>query len=282
MRCDWQSYIGILPVWMREFVDRNGKDSLLELRLRIGSPPELITRKGSILMQQEVDKDDLLFCINAASHYSPWTAATISKGFITAPGGHRLGICGTATIQDGRMTGIRFPTSICLRVARDFFGIASALAEVKGSILIIGKPGSGKTTLLRDLIRQKSAKGVGTISVIDEKSELFPVHTDGFFFQTGMRTDVLTGCSKTEGIEAVLRNMGPEAIAVDEITATDDCKALVHAGWCGVTLYATAHAMDKEDLLNREIYRPLVMSGLFDLLVVIQPDKSWRLERINI
>lgn len=281
MRCDWESYVRILPVWMREFVDKQGRVALLELRLRIGAPPELITYNGSLWMQREVNNDDLIFCINAASNYSPWSATTISQGFITAPGGHRLGICGIATVQNRKMMGIRAPTSICLRVARDISGIAVGLQNIRGSILIIGRPGSGKTTLLRDLVRQKSEKGTRNICVIDEKSELFPISSDRFFFQTGKRTDVLTGCSKIEGIDAVLRNMGPAIIAVDEITAADDCKALIHAGWCGVTLYATAHAFDKTDLLNREIYKPLITSGIFNTLVVIQPDKSWRLERIN-
>ena len=281
MRCDWQSYVNVLPLWMREIVDKQGRDTLWELRMRIGSPPELVTSKGSIWMQRQVEKDDLLFCINTASHYSPWIAATMSQGFITAPGGHRLGICGVATVQDGRMTGIRLPTSICFRVARQYDGISEDLCNKNGSILIIGKPGSGKTTLLRDLIRQKSDTDSGSICVIDEKSELFPIGTEGFSFQPGSGTDVLTRCSKREGIDVALRNMGPSVIAVDEITAADDCKALMHAGWCGVTLFATAHASNRSDLMNREIYRPLIESRLFDFLVVMQPDKSWRLERIN-
>lgn len=281
MGCDWQSYVNVLPIWMRDYVDRQGRDTLLELRLRLGLPPELYTSRGSIWMQRQVEKDDLLFCINAASRYSPWSAATMSRGFITAPGGHRLGLCGTATIQDGKMTGISVPTSICFRVAREYYGISKNLNEVPGSILIIGKPGSGKTTLLRDLICQKSDSSSGCICVIDEKSELFPCNTEGFSFRCGSRTDVLSGCPKETGIDAVLRNMGPAVIAVDEITAEEDCKALVHAGWCGVTLFATAHAADPSDLMNREIYRPLIDSRLFDFLVVMQPDKSWRLERIN-
>ena len=282
MRCDWQSYVNVLPLWMRDYVDKQGRSTLLELRLRIDSPPELITTKGSIWIQKNVERDDLLFCINAASRYSPWTATTVSKGYITAPGGHRLGICGIATIIDQRMTGIRIPTSICFRVAREFSGISNELYHTQGSILIIGKPGSGKTTLLRDLIRQKSDKESGSICVIDEKNELFPLGTNGFSFNRGLHTDVLSGCTKPLGIDIALRNMGPSTIAVDEITAPDDCKALTHAGWCGVTLLATAHAADKIDLMHRDVYKPLLESRLFDLLVIMQSDKSWRMERINI
>jgi stage III sporulation protein SpoIIIAA len=52
------------------------------------------------------------------------------------------------------MTGIREVTGLCIRVARDFPGIAAGVKALKGSVLILGPPGSGKTTLLRDLIRQ--------------------------------------------------------------------------------------------------------------------------------
>lgn len=282
MRCAWQAYISLLPIWMREAVDKQGRDSLQELRLRIGIPPELVTENGSIWLGQAAKKEDLSFCVNAASRYSPWTAATISQGFITAPGGHRVGLCGTATVVNGNMTGISTVTSLCIRVARDFPGIAEKAADCNGSILIIGSPGSGKTTLLRDLIRLKSEHGTGSVAVVDERGELFPTAQDKPCFAAGRRTDVLTGCCKQAGIEAVLRCMGPEIIAADEITAQEDCQALIHAGWCGVKLLATAHAKDKTDLYARPVYRPLITSGLFETLMVLQPDKSWKMERMAI
>ena len=282
MRCAWQAYLNLLPMWMRCNVDRLGKETLQELRMRLNAPPELVTSKGRHWLEQAVTKDDLVFTINAASRYSPWAAATSAQGFITAPGGHRVGICGTATVINGIMTGISVPTSLCIRVARDFPGISEKAAALKGSILILGKPGSGKTTLLRDLIRQKSNHGIGSISVVDERGELFPSSENQICFPPGKQTDLLSGCSKAQGIEAVLRNMSPEIIAVDEITAEEDCRALIHAGWCGVKLFASAHAESRMDLLTRPVYKPIITSGLFQTLLIMQPDKSWCMERINI
>lgn len=281
MRCAWSAYINLLPLWMREPVDRSGREVLLELRLRIGLPPELMTIHGSKWLSRNVVRDDLSFCINAASQYSPWAYDTTSFGYITAPGGHRIGLCGVISGTADRITGIREPTSLCLRVARDFPGISGTLAEEPGSILIIGKPGSGKTTLLRDMIRKKSEHYPGSICVVDEKGEIFPSIGPSFCFPIGRRTDVMTGCRKTDGIDMVLRNMSPDTIAVDEITAQEDCSALIHAGWCGVKLMATAHAESRKDLYARPIYRPVVDSGVFDTLVILQSDKSWRLERMN-
>lgn len=281
MRCDWQSFIKLTPAWMHDFLDKHGRESLLELRLRMGLPPELITTVGSIWMHKPATKTDLVFCVNAASRYSPWAAATIANGYITAPGGHRIGICGTAVVTSKTMSGVREPTSICLRVARDLPGIASGMDAIDGSVLIVGKPGSGKTTLLRDLIRRKSNSCPGSIAVVDEKGELFPGDGERLWFSPGKRTDILSGCSKQQGIEMVLRNMGPNVIAVDEITAAEDCNALLHAGWCGVKVFATAHAEDRKDLYSRDVYRPVVTSGIFDVLVFMQPDKSWHMERMN-
>ncbi len=282
MKCAWQAYLNLLPHWMRQEVDRLGCDSLLELRLRIDYPPELVLSTGSDWLQRVVTRDDLLFCINAASSYSPWTASSSASGYLTAPGGHRIGLCGMATVINNEMTAVGSPTSLCLRVARDFPGIGMGAAKRNGSLLILGKPGSGKTTLLRDIIRCKSETGHGSIAVVDERGELFPTSNHKMCFAPGKRTDVITGCEKAQGIVAVLRSMNPEYIAVDEITAEEDCQALIRAGWCGVKLMATAHAGSKADFLRRPVYKPLVSSGIFDTLLVLQPDKTWTLERMNI
>lgn len=277
MNCAWKELIGILPLWCRSEVDELGRDTLQELRLRLGFVPELIRSNGNVRLKSAVSAEDLSYIINTASRYSPWSAATSAQGYITAPGGHRIGMCGQAVVQDGKMTGFRQVRSLCIRVARDFPGIAQKLQYLSGSVLLIGPPGSGKTTLLRDLIRMQSDTLRGSIGVVDERGELFPMG-----YSSGFRTDILTGCSKNEGIERLLRVMSPEVIAMDEITSEEDCESLLKAGWCGVKLLATAHASSRSDLCNRAIYAPLVKSGIFDTLVILQRDKSFKAERIAI
>lgn len=282
MICAWQAYLNLLPFHLRDDVDKLGSKTLQELRLRINLPPELICADGTKYLTQIVRKEDIRYCINVASQYSPWAAQTSARGYITAQGGHRVGICGETITASGIMTGISNPTSVCIRVCRDFYGIANQAAHIKGSILILGRPGSGKTTLLRDLIRQKSDFSAENVSVVDERCELFPITRDGLSFACGRHTDVISGCTKQQGIDCVLRNMNPSIIAVDEITAQEDCDALIRAGWCGVSLLATAHASTKADLYSRSVYRPIVNCGLFDTLLVLQEDKSWKIERMKL
>ena len=262
---------------MRQSVDELGSSTLQELRLRRGQPPELIRSNGNTELRQMVTDEDLRYVVNTASRYSPWAATTVTKGYITAIGGHRIGLCGETVVQGDVMTGIRRVDSLCIRIARDIRGIADGLQVCRGSVLVIGPPGYGKTTLLRDLIRIRARESA--VAVVDERGELFPM--EGRFLR-GKRMDVLTGCSKAQGIDLLLRVMGPATIAVDEITSEQDCQALLKAGWCGVSLLATAHAANVEDLFSRPVYRPLVQSGLFGTAVVLRRDKSWRLEEIRI
>ena len=277
MKCAWNEFLSILPQRLRSEVDKLGRENLEELHLRINRPVELIIVGKSVLLQTLAVAEDIQYVVNTASRYSPWAASTAANGYITAPGGHRIGICGDCVVHSGAVTGVRTATSLCIRVARSFVGIGHA-APQKGSLLILGPPGVGKTTLLRDMIRIRSDNGCA-VAVVDERGEIFPV---GDIFEPGLRTDVLTGCSKAQGVQMALRTMGPTCIAMDEITAAEDCQALLRAAWCGVELLATAHAFNSDDLRRRPIYHPLVQSGLFTEAIVLNRDKSWHMERMTL
>lgn len=275
MNCAWKQLLNILPPRLRSGVDNLGRETMEELRLRLGQPPELTAAGKSLWLSGNVTQQELDYVIGVASRYSPWAAATVAQGYLTAPGGHRIGLCGEAVCPGGRMEGIRQVRSVCIRVARDFPGIGKEAAGIGGSVLILGPPGWGKTTLLRDLIRQKSE--TAQVCVVDERGELFP---EGF--TPGKRMDVLTGCPKHQGIELVLRTMGPQYIALDEITAEADCTALIGAANCGVRFLATAHGASLRDLHQRSIYRPLLERHIFSEVLFMHADKSYTRERMAV
>lgn len=276
MTCAWKELLAILPPWLSQEVDKFKNDTLQELRLRQGKPPQLILQGRNLWLKRFVTAEDLSFCVNTASRYSPWAAQTTARGYLTATGGHRIGLCGEVVIQNGSMTAIRTIRSLCIRVARDFPGIAEKYKTCTGSILIIGPPGSGKTTFLRDLLRQFSMHQ--TVAVADERCELFP---EGLF-DRGKALDVLSGCPKAQAVDALLRTMGPDTLAMDEITAEEDCKALLQAAWCGVRLVATAHAGNVRDLRSRPLYQALIAANLFQHILVIHRDKTLHEERITL
>ena len=273
MTCAWKELLAVLPVSIRKDVQKQEK-TLREIRLRINSPPELVCADKRLYLEGCVSREDLSCTVNLVSKYSPWAAATAAKGYLTAVGGHRIGICGDTVIRDGTMTGFGIIRSLCIRVARDFPGIAQDLSKASGSVLILGAPGWGKTTLLRDLVRQLCRKE--TVCVVDERGELFPEELD-----TGHSADVLRGCPKKTGIPMLLRTMGPDSIAVDEITEPEDVQALIRAANCGVRLLATAHSASTSDFRSRPVYRPLLEHNIFQTLAVLNRNNTYHLERIG-
>ena len=101
MRCAWDALLAILPPWIRSEVDKLGKLELLELRLCLNQFPQLVFAKERRELNRKVSMDDLNFCINTASRYSPWAANTMAQGYISALGGHRIGLCGEAVCKAG-------------------------------------------------------------------------------------------------------------------------------------------------------------------------------------
>ena len=249
-----------------------------ELRLRISMPPNIIAAKESIRIERCITSDDLHFCMNAATKYSPWTSQSITQGFITAAGGHRIGICGECVYDGNLLRNISPVSSICIRVARQFRGASGNCHLLSGSILIIGCPGSGKTTFLRDLIYNISHKNHQSVTVVDQRKEIFPCVADRYVFERGEHTDILSGCNKMQGLEMAIRTMNPDTIAVDEITSQEDCSAIIRAAWCGVRMIATAHANSKQELKKRKVYRSLLENNIFEHLIILHKDKTWHKE----
>ena len=274
MICAWNEVLGVLPAWMRKEAEAIGPTVLQEIRLRINSPPEFVGMTETYWLKHCITQEDLNYTVNAASRYSPWAATSMSRGYLTMKGGHRIGLCGEAIVQQGTVTGIKHISSLCIRIAKDFPGIAAGILKKPASVLILGPPGWGKTTLLRDLIRQSGE--TGHVGVVDERGELFP---EGIC--RGKQVDVLTGCSKGVGIPMLIRTMGPRCIAADEITEPEDTLALLYAANCGVCLLATAHAFSVSDFRKRTVYHPLIEHRVFDIFIVLKENKSYTTERVE-
>ena len=280
MRCAWDELIRLLPHTIQNDVNIIGRETLQELRLRVGQPVNLVCSDKNIYLSIDAKQEFMLHIINGASQYSPWTAQSSAYGYITAPGGHRIGICGEAVLKNGIVQGIGSVNSLCIRIARDLDGISDKIIIDGTSILIIGPPGSGKTTLLRDVIRRYSSILNGSVAVLDERGEIFPLLNGKSIFNSGINTDIMSNCPKVRGIEMLLRTMGPSCIAVDEITNEEDCDAIINASNCGISLIATAHARDISDIRNRPIYKTLMDNGVFRRIIILNKNKTWVEERI--
>ena len=253
-----------------------------EVRLRCGRRAAL-TVKGDELplpWPEPITRRDLELVVEIATQASAHAALErVRQGWFTVRGGHRIGLCGTVSLRDGEIHGLRAISSADLRIARQVRGAAAPVLDglcPKGRLadtLILAPPGLGKTTLLRDLIRSVS-EGEGCVplrvALADERGEVAGMYNGQPQLEVGRRTDVAEGCPKAQGLMLLLRAMNPQVLAVDEITAPEDVRALIAAAGCGVTLLATAHGEDRADLERRPLYRPLLEAGLFRFLVRIR------------
>ena len=254
-----------------------------ELRLRVGRAPGIVAggEETAVLTERSVTAAELQMTLEIATRASVHTYAdNIRAGFVTAPGGVRVGLCGTVTATDGRISALRQLSSVCIRVPHEKRGCADGVypalaADGFRPTLLLSPPGGGKTTLLRELVRRLSEDGT-RVALADERGEVAGCFEGTPGFDVGAHTDVLTGAPKAESVYLLLRAMAPQILAFDEITAPADVEAASGAANCGVSLLATAHAAGLADLRARPLYRKLLDRRLFERAVVIENDGGAR------
>ena len=209
-------------------------DKLYEIRLRVGRPLFLTYDGGECFLRNRgeepyvVTQEDLKETLEYVTGYSLYAyEEEIRQGFISVQGGHRVGVTGKVILDGGKIRGMKYISCINVRLAHEIQGCAEEVMpyiQTKDWVahtLIISPPRCGKTTLLRDIIRQISNGREGipgqTVGVVDERCELAGCYQGVPQNDVGMRTDVLDGCPKAEGMQMLIRSMSPAVVAVDEL-----------------------------------------------------------------
>ena len=258
------------PIRRAQLEQLDRPEDIEELRFRAGQPPAARTAVGERPLPLEaVTSAELREMLSRAAQYS----------------GHRLGICGTAAEEDGRVLGVRGLSSINLRIAHQAEDLQAQIARWIGtdepqSALLLSPPGYGKTTLLREWVRYFSDRGF-TAAIADERSEIAALADGVPQLAVGRCTDVMEGCSKWQAAVMLLKTMSPALLALDEITAPEDAKAVSLCTHCGTAVIACAHAAGLDDLRQRPIYRELLALGAFHQAVIIEKQDGQRVYRME-
>ena len=248
-------------------------DKIYEIRLRVGRPLFYTYDGGEGFLTDHdgkyvVTREDLKETMEYISGYSLYSYEDeMRQGFLTVQGGHRVGVTGKVILDGNEIQGMKYISCINVRLAHEKDWVAHTL--------IVSPPRGGKTTLLRDIIRQlsngeekKKMPGV-TVGVVDERSELAGSYQGVPQNDLGMRTDVLDGCPKAEGMEMLIRSMSPAVVAVDELGRKEDFKAVESVIHSGCKVIATAHGNSIEDVIHQPYFERLVRRRVFERYIFL-------------
>jgi len=257
-----------------------------EIRIRAGRPIQLRFAKGERMLsggggRAPVSGSDCEAILSSFAEHSPYACEyELSQGFLTLRGGYRVGICGK-TVRDGAGF-LRFEqvSGFCIRIAREIIGASRPLfPRILGadgrvcSALLVSAPGCGKTTILRDAARALSSGDYGaqacSVGIVDARYELGGGADGTVRFDLGLRTDVLFGTTRAEGMRMMVRNLSPDVIVTDEIGTRADADAVYEAINSGAAVLASAHASGRETLERRKVLRDLIAEGAFERIVLL-------------
>lgn len=264
-----------------------------EIRCRVLQPVELcLDGRQRMLLEEVLQPQELTYMVmrmNQSSVYA-WEEE-YRRGYLTLPGGHRVGMVGKGVLEKGHIRTLKQISSLNFRIAKEIYGAADPLLPElieHGQVvntLLVSPPGCGKTTMLRDAIRQLSQgipqlafEGIH-VAVVDERSELAGTVNGQPQLQIGCRTDVLDGCPKSEGMRMLIRSMAPDLLVSDEIGTAEDVMALEEALQAGIAVFITAHGGSIQDLMRHPHLSRLLTVGFFRKIVFLA--RSQRIGQIQ-
>lgn len=263
---------------------------VFEIRLRIKSPVVIVTRQGSsfitksgrltqIFSEQCVvaEEFEINDSLNKCCGYSLHTfTKELVNGFVTLPVGARIGVCGTAVYENGKIKSVKDISCLNIRIPRTVKGAADDLIQSVFSnglknLIIVGPPSSGKTTIIKDLAYQISDGRLGKyykVCVIDERFEI-----TGKLGSLGPNTDIIKGFPKKTAISMAVRTMSPDMIICDEVSPYGETDEIIYGINCGVNFIITAHANEK-DFINRGDLQNLCKNGNFSKIAFLSGASS--------
>ena len=280
-----------------KYFEKNEKqvEDLQEIRIRSNKPIILKIGQDTKVLKYIVEQEEVLeiferICENSVYSYRK----QICEGFITIRGGHRIGITGSAVMEENKIININYISNLNFRIAREKINCSIPLLKYildtenqkMYNTLLVSPPGCGKTTMLRDFIR-KISNGIKeidfkgkTVGVVDERGEIAAMYKGVAQNDIGIRTDVIDNINKAKGMQMLVRSMSPEIITCDEIGGKEDIEAINYAICCGINGIFTAHGGNLEELALNPIISELFNKNIIERIIFLDKDIKGNIDKV--
>ena len=114
------------------------------------------------------------------------------------------------------------------------------------------------------------------VGVVDERGELAALYKGIPQNDIGIRTDILENIPKPIGMKMLVRSMGPQVIAADEIGTKQDVEAIKEVVCSGVKGIFTAHGETREDLAKNPILKELIDKNIIEKIIFLKANEMGR------
>ena len=260
-----EQVLRLLPAALAEEIRRAGDAGAEQLDLHVDGLCTLTIDGRTRCLEAQLTAPQARALIEALCDGSTYAAAdTIRAGYLSLPGGVRVGVCGHARREGGRLLDIdevgtfvfRFPHAVSLEVGF----LRGLLRSHPGrGVLVWSPPGVGKTTFLREAIRLFAARPhPWRVAAVDTREELCaPLSGEPLCLHS------LLGYARGEGIAIATRTLAAQLIVCDEIGGREEAEAMREALGAGIPLLASAHGGSLSEVLARPGLRELCRDGIF-------------------
>ena len=256
-------------------------ETINEIRMRAGEKLIIVVGKKKFHLKNNDDcvtvsqamLEQFILKISENSLYA--FNDNIINGYITLPKGIRVGISGNVVTDGDRIVTIKEFQAVNIRIPHFIKNCSLPAYEyIVGdnirNTLIVSPPGAGKTTFLRDFIYQLHEHNLPVnVLVADERNEIASVVKGESNINLGGFCDIYSNCSKQFAFKNGIRSMCPDVIVTDEIDLDKDMNSILEAINCGVSVVATIHAKDINQLKKKKSFDYIVNEKLFSRYIVL-------------